>query len=71
MLDDPHFMHDFKNYIYAQKAMTEMCLTLAQSKNWEQLEKSLQLLNRQQEMELSDLVERLKKIFLANEQCSD
>lgn len=55
-------IHDFNNYLYGQKAMTELCLELLEQKNLTQLKVALTDLQQQQEQRVDALIECLKAL---------
>ena len=58
---DFKLVHDFSNYLYGQKALTEMCLELLSANELAELKTALKSLNRQQEELLEPLLVSLKK----------
>lgn len=53
-------IHDFNNYLYAQKALTEMSSQLLAENNLAELKNSLSLMKQQQVDQIELLMDRLK-----------
>lgn len=61
MNNDPQLLHDLNNYLYGQKALTEMSLEMLIDNNYTHLEKSIKQLLKQQNEQIEDIIYRLKQ----------
>ena len=69
MKTDSQILHDLNNYLYGQKSLTQMSIELFYLSDYQKLEKTLMLMQKQQEEELLVLVKRLKKMFETSDGC--